>query len=465
MTSGRFGSRHVALAGLLACVGLAACTQVDAQKRTVCEALIPLIEPADAMITINRVVADETTGARITILYRSDLAATRERARLTEVHHVVCQFIDQGLGDQRLQLQSVETSAGGLGETPIVFLNARWMRDAEAMATAQRLLHREGQARVEGFVTLDAASGYFVQTIVNAGPPTALYVLLALAYSLVYGLTNRINLAFGQIATIGAFGALIGVLGAASLHVPQVSLILPLAVLVAFALAGGSGAVIGRTVFLPLMGRSSQPMLVATIGLALAISEFLARSEGVRERWLQPILADPHRLADGPFEVVVTTMQLLVIVGTAILVGAVIAALRVSSFGRLWRAVADDRTMARMLGIDVDRVIVGSFALGSGLAGIGGAILTLHYGGTSFALGTTIGLKALVAAIVGGIGSLPGAAIGGLALGLTESFWSAYEPIAMKDAFVYVALTAFLILRPQGLLGTRRALEERDERP
>ena len=206
-------------------------------------------------------------------------------------------------------------------------------------------------------------------------------------------------------------------------------------------------------------------MLVATIGLAVAIEEFIARTQGVEERWLQPILADPHVIASGPFEVVVTTMQ-LVVTGTAASVALILlVVLRFSGFGRAWRAVSDDRLMARMIGIDVDRLIVASFALASCLAGIGGALLTLHYGGASFALGTAFGLKALVAAIVGGIGSLGGALIGGLTLGLVEAVWSAYEPIVWRDGFVFIVLAVFLTLRPDGILGTRRAVEEREQRP
>jgi len=451
-----------------AVIGLAAtltgCAGLDVQQTTLCEALVPLVEPMDAEITLTRISAAPGAGDRITVLYRTALAQTAERVRLTEVHAVVCQFASSGLETSRFTLRSVETSRDPLTETQLYFLNSRWSRDFEAITTAERSLKREGAALPVGFVTLGASAGYFLQQIVNSGPPTALYALLALAYSLVYGLTNRINLAFGENATIGAFGALIGAVAATSIGVPTLAFALPLAVLAAMALAGGTGAVIGRIVFLPLVGRATQALLVATIGLALVIQEFLARVEGTRERWLQPILADAHRLADGPFEVVVTTMQLLVTGGAALIILGVVLALKFSQFGRLWRAAADDRTMARMLGVNVDRVVVTSFAIASALAGLGGAILTLHYGGTSFALGATIGLKALVAAIIGGIGSIGGAVIGGIALGLTESLWSAYEPLVWRDGLVYIALVAFLILRPGGVLGTRRALEERAER-
>jgi branched-chain amino acid transport system permease protein len=464
--------RLVRLRALAACIvvlgafmALSGCSGIDAQQKALCEALVPLVEPTNASITLHRITVDTETAPRVTVLYRTELAANAEDPKLTEVHTVICQFAGTGYADGRLMLEAVETSKGALSETQLLFLNTRWLSDVEALTAAQHSLLREGQARVQGVFELDADSGYFLQQIINSGPPTALYALLALAYSLVYGLTNRINLAFGEIATIGAFGALIGVLAAVTFGAPQVSVALPLALILAFAIAGGAGAAIGKTVFLPLLVRSSQPLLVATIGLALVIQEFLARAQGVHERWLEPILADAHRIADGPFEVVVTTMQLVVTGGSALLIIIVVLAIKYSHLGRLWRAVADDRTMARMLGVNVDRVIVVSFAAGSGLAGIGGAILTLHYGGTSFAMGATIGLKALVAAIVGGIGSLPGAVIGGLALGLTESLWSAYEPIVWRDGVVFTALIVFLILRPQGVLGVRRALEEREGRP
>lgn len=465
--SGRRLALALAAALLVVAAGISAIALIvnaDPQQAYLCEALVPVLEPADAQVTLNRVSVD-SDGQRVGVLYRVQWAPKADRPRRIEVHHITCHFAGNGFDTNRLVLMSVETSHGPLTETQLLFLNRRWVGDAEALSTAQTRLEREGQARPQGLMRLDPATAYFVQQVVNAGAPTALYALLALAYSLVYGLTNRINLAFGEIATIGAYGALIGIYMVVMFGATSVALGVPLALILAAAIAGGNGAVIGRIAFLPLLGRSTQAMLVATIGLAVAIEEFIARTQGVEERWLQPILADPHVIASGPFEVVVTTMQ-LVVTGTSASVAVILlVALRFSRFGRAWRAVADDRFMARMIGIDVDRLIVVSFALASCLAGIGGALLTLHYGGASFALGTAFGLKALVAAIVGGIGSLGGALIGGLTLGLIEAVWSAYEPIVWRDGFVFILLAIFLVLRPDGILGTRRAIEERDERP
>ena len=437
----------------------------DGTQTQLCEALIPLFEPPDSSITLQEVRSDQDNPDRITISYRVAGRTSSKQSATPDEHQIVCQYAGSGFDRDRLVLQTVETPSGRLSETQLVFLNKKWIADDQARIGVTDQIAREGLARDKGWITLDFASGYFLQQIVNAGPTTSLYALRALAYSLVYGLTNRINLAFGGLATVGAFGALIGILGAVAIGVPQLSLAIPLALLCALVLAGGTGAAIGNTVFLPLIGRSSQPLLVATIGLALVIQEFLARAQGVQERWLSPILATQHRIADGPFDVIVTSMQLAVTMATAILIVIVFLTVTYSRFGRVWRAVSDDRLMASMLGVNVNRVIVASFALASGLAGIGGSILTLHYGGTSFTLGTTIGLKALVAAIIGGIGSLSGAVIGGLLLGLTEAFWSAYEPIVWREGVIYIALVAWLILKPEGIFGTRRALEERGERP
>jgi branched-chain amino acid transport system permease protein len=468
---GRISGRGLAFALIAAFLtiagGIAAIALLvnsDPQQAYLCEALVPVIEPSEVRVTLNRVAVD-SDNQRVAVLYRVEWLPTADRPRRTEVHHVICHFAGNGFDTNRLVLLAVETSHGYLTETQLLFLNKRWASDAEALSTAQALLNREGQARPQGVMKLDPAIAYFVQQVVNAGAPTALYALLALAYSLVYGLTNRINLAFGEIATIGAYGALIGIYMVMMFGATSIALGVPIALVLAAALAGGNGAIIGRLAFLPLLGRSTQAMLVATIGLAVAIEEFIARTQGVEERWLQPILADPHVIASGPFEVVVTTMQ-LVVTGTAASVALILlVVLRFSGFGRAWRAVSDDRLMARMIGIDVDRLIVASFALASCLAGIGGALLTLHYGGASFALGTAFGLKALVAAIVGGIGSLGGALIGGLTLGLVEAVWSAYEPIVWRDGFVFIVLAVFLTLRPDGILGTRRAVEEREQRP
>ncbi|MDR3493038.1 MAG: branched-chain amino acid ABC transporter permease, partial [Ancalomicrobiaceae bacterium] len=429
-----------ALVLVLAAAVLASCGGIDARQTDICASLISVVEPPGAVITLLKLAADPNTADRVVVDYSAapgDNAREGDAGGTSMPRRISCRFFGTGFDEHKDWLRAVETVDGPMSQTRLDLINHRWLTDLEAQSLALNGLKRAGEAARHGFFTVGPQTGYFLQQFVNAGPSTALYALLALAYSLVYGLTNRINLAFGDIATLGAYGAFIGVTLALSLGLPAAGAALPLAFLAALAFASASGSWIGRAVFVPLIGRSSQPLLVATIGLAVVLQEFLARAQGVRELWLNPVLAEPHVLADGPFEVVATTMQMVVAAGAVAIVVALIAAMRLTRYGRIWRAVADDRKMAGLLGIDARRVVVVSFALASGLAGLGGGVLTLHFGGTSFSMGTTIGLKALVAAIIGGVGSLPGAVLGGLIIGLVEAFWSAYEPIVWRDGVIF----------------------------
>lgn len=456
--------RLVCLAAVL--MPLAACGRVDEIQREICESVVPVVEPAGTRITVLAVEPDPRRAANVAVTYRA--ARSVELLGHTQVFGAVktvtCAFGGEGFEGGKSELVGVETAAGTLSDTRLLFLKRYWLADRSSTAAARAGLAYGPEAGRKGLVRLEAPAAFFVQQLVNAAAPSALYALLALAYSLIYGLINRINLAFGEFAMLGAFGAVTAVAASLAFGVPSAAVALPAAALAAIAVGATWGAVVGRTVFAPLLSRASQPLLVATVGLALAIQEFVGRAQGVGERWLQPILTEPTLIAHGPFEVVATTMQMLVAGATATIAILVAAVLPRTRFGRAWRAVADDPLMARMLGIDPDRVLVVTFALSGALAGLAGAIFAVQYGGTSFSMGTVIGLKALVAAIVGGIGSLPGAVVGGLLVGVGETLWSAYEDLAWRDAAVMSVLAIFLVLKPEGLIGTRRALEERDER-
>nr|WP_276557297.1 branched-chain amino acid ABC transporter permease [Prosthecomicrobium hirschii] len=321
------------------------------------------------------------------------------------------------------------------------------------------------EARPAGLLAVSGAHGFLLQQLVNAGAPSALYALLALAYSLVYGLLGRINLAFGDLAMLGAYATVLGIAGGLTLGAGAPGLLLPFALLFAISVTAAWSGAIGLGIFRPLAARGAQPLLVATIGVSLALQEFVGRVQGVKERWLPPILNEPHLLFGGAYEVVVTTMQMLVVGGVSVAVVLVLVGMRRSRFGRDWRAMADDAAMAALLGVDRDRTLTATFQLAGALAAVAGVVITTLYGGTSFHMGTIIGLKALVAAIVGGIGSLPGAVLGGLLIGLAETLWSAYHPIVWRDAVIMMLLVVFLVLRPEGLFGTRAALEEKGARP
>ncbi len=271
---------------------------------------------------------------------------------------------------------------------------------------------------------------------------------------LLYGITRRINLAFGGIAMWGAYlmvGAMTWLLALTDLGVVP-ALLLGLA----WAVAGTAvlGFAVQHVVIQPLRRAPSLAMMIATLGLAIGLEEAVRLAQGSRERWLQPLLADPIPLggtADFPLQV--TAMQVSIAAATALIAAALLWLMARHPFGRDWRACAQDQVMAALCGIRVARTIAVAFVLASMLAAVSGAIIAVYYGGVSHYMGLVIGLKALLAAVLGGLGSVRGALAGGLLLGILETFWAAYFPADYRDVAVFGMLVAVLIFRPQGLLG------------
>jgi branched-chain amino acid transport system permease protein len=192
------------------------------------------------------------------------------------------------------------------------------------------------------------------------------------------------------------------------------------------------------------------------LGLSLFLMEYLRLVQSPVTVWLPPIWSEAWPLARaGGFVVSLTPISVMTAaigLGTAL---ALLGALDRSAFGRQWRAYSDDPLAAQLFGVDAKRLLLGTLATGGALAGLSGTLIVAQYGGLGFASGFQFGLKALVAAIVGGIGSVRGALLGGWLVGLFESLWSAYLPIESRDIALYSALILFLVLRPGGLFGVR----------
>ena len=284
-------------------------------------------------------------------------------------------------------------------------------------------------------------------------PLSAIYALLAAAYSLVYGLIGRINFAFGQLAAAGGYAAAMTALAFSGLGPAP---LLAAAFLIAAAVAAGWGFASARAVFIPLRHARGQQALVATVGLALFLEELLRLAQGDRTSWMTPQLNQPFALArSGDFIAVATPMAF---VASAVALGAglgLVVIFRWTRMGREWRAYADDPLAAEMLGVSPAATTARAFVLSGALAGLAGATMTAAYGAVGYGLSATLTLKALAAAVVGGIGSLPGAFLGGLVIGVVEVGWSALFPINDRDLAVYALLVIFIALRPTGLVGTR----------
>ena len=296
---------------------------------------------------------------------------------------------------------------------------------------------------------------YFLQQLVNGLTLGAVLALIAVGYSLVYGITGTIQFAFGEMFMIG--GYLMAIL-LATLIVLGLGF-LPAALLLAILGAGFCSAVYGwtihRLVYRPLRDRGVLAPLIAAIGLSIALREYVRLAQGAGNRWLPDLL--PARITiftgDG-FGVTVGGAQIMIL-ALSITVAAALAwfVLRTPA-GRAQRACADDPVMAALLGVDVDRTTAITFALGAALAALAGLVVALYYGEIDPYVGYLFGFKALTAALLGGFGSISGALFGGLLLGLFDAFWSGYFGTDYKDAAIFAMLILVLVFRPQGLLGS-----------
>lgn len=302
---------------------------------------------------------------------------------------------------------------------------------------------------------------YFTQQLINGLTLGSIYGLIAIGYTMVYGIIGMINFAHGDIFMIGSFIALIvitalGLTVSTGLGLTILALILVL--VSAMVIASVFGWTIERLAYRPLRGSFRLAPLITAIGISIVLQNYIQISQGARVKPLQPIITGGYTLMqesaeDGGFIVQISNMQILIIVTTVILMTIFSLMIAKTSLGRAQRACEQDRKMASLLGINVDRTISMTFVMGAALAAVAGLMFLLYYGVIDFFIGFVAGVKAFTAAVLGGIGSLPGAMLGGLLIGLIETFWSAYFSVEYKDVAAFSMLAIVLIFLPQGLLG------------
>ena len=295
---------------------------------------------------------------------------------------------------------------------------------------------------------------YFLQQLINGLTLGSIYGLIAIGYTMVYGIIGMINFAHGEIYMIGAFIAVISftILGAAGVTWVPLSLLIVLVVTMVFTAA--YGWTIERVAYRPLRGSQRLAALISAIGMSLALQNYVLLSQGAGVKAVAPIITGGLTVmeADG-FKVTLSYIQILVVVLTVVLMAAFATMISRTALGRAQRACEQDQKMAMLLGINVDRTISLTFVVGAALAAVAGVIVTLYYGVVDFFMGFIAGLKAFTAAVLGGIGSLPGAMLGGLLLGMVEAFFSGYFSVEYKDVAAFGILVLVLIFRPTGLLG------------
>jgi branched-chain amino acid transport system permease protein len=271
---------------------------------------------------------------------------------------------------------------------------------------------------------------------------------------MVYGIIGMINFAHGDIYMIGAFNALIAFLVLGVLGVTWVPLSLLLVLVLAVVVTAVYGWTVERVAYRPLRGSTRLAPLISAIGMSILLENYVQLLQGARNKPMTNMLSGGFRLMsqDG-FNVEVRYLQIGIVALTIVLMVGFTLLITRTALGRAQRATEQDRRMAALLGVNVDRTISLTFVIGAALAAVAGMMVLLYYGQIDFFIGFLVGIKAFTAAVLGGIGSLPGAMLGGLLIGLIEVMWSGYFSVDYKDVAAFAILVLVLIFRPTGLLG------------
>jgi len=295
----------------------------------------------------------------------------------------------------------------------------------------------------------------FFQQLINGVTLGSIYGLIAIGYTMVFGIIGMVNFSHGDVFMVSTFIALIALMVLTTwLGVSSILLALLIVLIIAMVFTSLISWTIERIAYRPLRGSFRLAPLISAIGMSILLSNFVQVAQGPRNKAIDPILNNVFILsAAGGYQVTLSYKQILIMVVTVGLLAIFWWVVTKTSLGRAQRACEQDRKMAALLGVDVDRTISITFVMGAALAAVAGTLYLVYYGVVNFSDGFTPGVKAFTAAVLGGIGSLPGAVLGGLLIGLIEVFWSAYFSVEYKDVAAFSILAIVLIFMPQGILG------------
>jgi len=292
---------------------------------------------------------------------------------------------------------------------------------------------------------------YFLEIAVSGLTRGSIYALIALGYTMVYGILGLINFAHGEVYMIGAFVGLIFASLASLMGWGPLALFF-VALAAAVIWAGAYGWSIERIAYRPLRGAPRLAPLISAIGMSIFLREYVILAQ-TSDFVAFPALFEDLPEIEGPLGEYVQSAELTITCVTLSVLAGLFWVIKYTKLGKAMRAIAQDREMAMLLGVDSDRVISMTFVLGSMLAAVGAILISVHIGQINYNIGFIVGIKAFTAAVLGGIGSIPGAALGGLILGLTESFATGYISSDYEDVFAFLILVLILIFKPAGLLG------------
>lgn len=293
---------------------------------------------------------------------------------------------------------------------------------------------------------------YFFELLLGGLTRGSIYALIALGYTMVYGIIQLINFAHGEIYMIGAFTALI-VAGVLTLMGWNQIAILVIASLVAVIYSSAYGYTVEKLAYKPLRQAPRLSALISAIGMSLFLQNYVLLAQ------TSDFLPFPNLIPEfgflEPVSHIVRSSEVIIYLTTTVVMVLLTVLIKFTRIGKAMRATAQDRDMAMLVGVDVNRVISVTFVVGSATAALGGVLIASHIGQINFYIGFIAGIKAFVAAVLGGIGSMPGAVLGSLVLGWTESFFTGYISSDYEDVFAFLFLVFILIFRPSGILGRK----------
>ncbi|MBP7823895.1 high-affinity branched-chain amino acid ABC transporter permease LivH [Pseudomonas fluvialis] len=295
---------------------------------------------------------------------------------------------------------------------------------------------------------------YFIQQLLNGLTVGSTYALIAIGYTMVYGIIGMINFAHGEVYMIGSYIAFIVLAALALLGLDSLPLMLIGAFAISMIVTSAYGFSIERVAYRPLRGGNRLIPLISAIGMSIFLQNVVRLAQGSRDIAMPSLITGGWSI--GPeegFHATLSYMQLVIFIVTFITMTALTLFISRSRMGRACRACAEDIKMTNLLGINTNNVIALTFVIGAALAAVAGVLLSLYYGVINPYIGFMAGLKAFTAAVLGGIGSIPGAVLGGLLLGVTEAITAGYFSTEYKDVVAFSLLILILLFRPTGILG------------
>ncbi|WP_193074702.1 high-affinity branched-chain amino acid ABC transporter permease LivH [Pseudomonas sp. FME51] len=295
---------------------------------------------------------------------------------------------------------------------------------------------------------------YLLQQLLNGLTVGSTYALIAIGYTMVYGIIGMINFAHGEVYMIGSYIAFIVLAALALLGIESLPLLIIAALVVSMVVTSAYGYSIERVAYRPLRGGNRLIPLISAIGMSIFLQNLVRLAQGSRD------IAMPNLVRGGidigpatGFHATLSYMQIIIFVVTLISMTLLTLFITRSRMGRACRACAEDLKMTNLLGINTNSIIALTFIIGAALAAVAGVLLGMYYGVINPHIGFMAGLKAFTAAVLGGIGSIPGAVLGGLLLGVAEAMTSAYFSAEYKDVVAFSLLILILLFRPSGILG------------